>query len=173
LKMASSKMLPLLMLCAVAASPLLFTVGAPGTSSKTLRGSNTAAEQYRAFRTREVSQATAADSNLLGLMSMAAALGLVAGLILAPQAANAGTTKLGGSCGMGTACSFTEKEEPGERVYTEKEKEEIEKNKAAFKRYEASETKEERVARQMAKMRKIARAEMLASGNGDDAGVIL
>lgn len=163
----------MLMLCAVAASPLLFTFGAPGTRGAALRGSSEAAETYAAFHesTAEMEeQPAAAASSVLGF---AAALGLVAGILLAPQAANAGTTKLGASGGMGTALSFTEVEEPGTREYDAKTQEEIERNKAAFKRAEAQETKEQRVARQMAKIKKIANYELESTGRGASAGVVV
>merc|ERR1711988_789903 len=103
---------------------------------------------------------------------MACALGLVAGIFAAPQAANAGTEKLGQSRGMGTALSFTGKEEPAERNYDDKTKAEIQRNNDAFKNYEARETKEQRVARQMALMRKIANKELESTGRGGAAGVI-
>jgi len=98
---------------------------------------------------------------------LAAALGLVAGIFASPQAAVAGTCKLGACGGMGTAYSFTEKEEPGVRPYSEKAKEEIAKNKEAFQKYAAKETKEERVARQMKQMKAIAKDELTYTGRTD------
>eukprot|EP00929_Paragymnodinium_shiwhaense_P105952 TRINITY_DN709_c0_g1_i13.p1 TRINITY_DN709_c0_g1~~TRINITY_DN709_c0_g1_i13.p1 ORF type:complete len:193 (-),score=59.72 TRINITY_DN709_c0_g1_i13:192-707(-) len=149
-------------------SPLLFTSGAPGVNPapKSFRGA--AASQQFDFVDGNMAAQPEQSYSWQSIVSAAAAMGLLLGLFSAPQGALAGTCKLGACGGMGTAISFTEKEEPAKvKGLPEKVKEEMERNRKAFDAGMEKESKEDRVARQMKKMREIAKQELTYTGRKD------